>query len=54
MLSRRAWSATGDRLVTSHDDGFLRVWDAVTGRLIWHKLMAPVIRRSGWTRMRRL
>ena len=43
-----AWSPSGDRLVTGHDDGILRVWDAATGRLIWHKLLAPVIRRSGW------
>ena len=45
---RAAWSPSGDRIVTGHDDGFVRVWDAATGKLIWHKLLAPVISRSGW------
>jgi WD40 repeat protein len=26
----------------------VRSWDAATGKLIWHKLLAPVISRSGW------
>jgi WD40 repeat protein len=43
-----AWSPSGDRIVTGHADGFVRVWDATTGKLIWHKLLAPVIGRSGW------
>ncbi len=43
-----AWSPSGDRIVTGHNDGFVRVWDAATGKLIWHKLLAPVISRSGW------
>ena len=43
-----AWSPSGDRLVIGHADGFLRVWDAETGKLVWHKLLAPVISRSGW------
>jgi WD40 repeat protein len=42
------WSSSGDRIVTGHGDGFVRVWDAVTGRIIWHKLLAPVISRRGW------
>src|SRR5262249_54836530 len=42
-----AWSPSGDRLVTGHADGFVRLWDAATGKLIWHKLLAPVISRSG-------
>src|SRR5262249_26386882 len=32
----------------SHHDGYVRVWDATTGKLIWHRLLAPVISRSGW------
>ena len=43
-----AWSPSGDRIVTGHADGFVRVWDAATGKLIWHKLLAPVVSRSGW------
>jgi WD40 repeat protein len=43
-----AWSPSGDRIVVGHHDGFVRVWDAATGKLIWHKLLAPVISRSGW------
>ncbi|MFI5456684.1 MAG: WD40 repeat domain-containing protein [Isosphaerales bacterium] len=43
-----AWSPSGDRLVIGNADGFVRVWDAATGKLIWHKLLAPVISRSGW------
>ena len=42
-----AWSPSGDRIVTGHNDGFVRVWDAATGKLIWHKLLAPVISRGG-------
>src|SRR5262249_21338838 len=44
-----AWSPSGDRIVTGHHDGFVRVWDAATGKLIWHKLLAPVISPSGWS-----
>jgi WD40 repeat protein len=43
-----AWSPSGDRVVTSHPDGLVRAWDAATGKLIWHKLLAPVISRGGW------
>jgi len=43
-----AWSPSGERLVIGHRDGFVRVWDTGTGRLIWHKLLAPVISRDGW------
>jgi WD40 repeat protein len=42
-----AWSPSGDRILTGHADGFLRVWNASTGKLIWHKLLAPVISRNG-------
>ena len=42
------WSPAGDRIVTGHSDGFVRVWDSATGKLIWDKLLAPVISRSGW------
>jgi len=42
-----AWSPSGDRIVTGHPDGFVRVWDAATGKLIWCKLMAPVVTLGG-------
>ena len=29
-----AWTPDGDRLITSHDDGEVRVWDAGTGELL--------------------
>src|SRR5207302_1640902 len=32
-------SRDGKRLLTSHDDGFVRLWDVATGRGIWR---APV------------
>ena len=38
-----AWSPAGDRIVTGHRDGFVRVWDATTGKLLWHRLVAPPI-----------
>ena len=44
----RSLVAVGDRIVTGHGDGFVRVWDAATGRLIWRKLLAPVIGRGVW------
>jgi WD40 repeat protein len=43
-----AWSPAGDRIVTGHSDGGVRVWDVGSGALIWHKLLAPVISRLGW------
>jgi WD40 repeat protein len=39
-----AWSPSGDRIGTGNSDGFVRVWDAATGKLIWHKRLAPIIR----------
>jgi WD40 repeat protein len=47
-VASAAWSPSGDRIVTGHADGFVRTWDATTGKLIWHKLLAPVFSRSGW------
>ena len=44
---RRLGRRTGDRIVTGHSDGFVRVWDAATGKLIWHKLLAPIVRLGG-------
>ena len=38
-----AWSRGSEQIVTGHYDGMVRVWDAQTGKLIWQKLMAPVI-----------
>ncbi len=46
-LVSAAWSPAGDRLVTGHGDGGVRVWDAATGKLLWYKLLAPVISPSG-------
>ncbi len=48
-LVSAAWSPSGDRLVTGHGDGCVRVWDAATGKLLWSKLLAPVISPSGRT-----
>jgi RNA polymerase sigma factor (sigma-70 family) len=42
-----AWSPSGDRVVTGHSDGFARVWDAATGKLIWHKVLAPIVSVGG-------
>lgn len=42
-----AWSPSGDRIATGHFDGFVRVWDAATGELVWHKLLAPIVGRGG-------
>jgi WD40 repeat protein len=43
-----AWSPSGDRIVTGHSDGEVRAWEATTGKLLWHKVLAPVISPSGW------
>lgn len=42
-----AWSPSGDRIVTGNSDGEVRVWDATTGKLVWHQVLAPVISPSG-------
>jgi WD40 repeat protein len=42
-----AWSPSGDRLVSGQFDGLVRVWDSLTGKLIWHKELAPHNRRNG-------
>jgi WD40 repeat protein len=42
-----AWSPSGERIVTGHSDGFVRLWDAATGKLIWHKLLAPIVTYAG-------
>ena len=46
-LKHAAWSANGDRIVTGHGDGEIRVWEAMTGKLLWHKLLAPAIGLNG-------
>ncbi len=46
-LRSAAWSATGDRIVTGHGDGEIRVWETTTGKLLWHKLLAPAIGLHG-------
>jgi RNA polymerase sigma factor (sigma-70 family) len=43
-VSAVAWSPSGDRIVTGHSDGFVRVWDGATGKLIWPKRLAPLVR----------
>jgi WD40 repeat protein len=42
-----AWSPSGDRIATGHFDGFVRVWDAASGELLWHKLLATIVGRDG-------
>jgi WD40 repeat protein len=39
-----AWAPSGDRIVTGHSDGFVRVWDPATGKLIWTRRLAPILR----------
>jgi WD40 repeat protein/beta-lactamase regulating signal transducer with metallopeptidase domain len=34
-----AWSPAGDRVVTGHRDGGVRVWEVASGKLAWHKLL---------------
>src|SRR5262249_34917828 len=41
------WSPSGDRVVTGHTDGFVRVWDVTTRKLIWQKLLAPIVSPGG-------
>ncbi len=48
-LESAAWSPSGDRIVTSHEDGFVGAWDMLTGRLVWSARLAPPIRRSNGT-----
>jgi WD40 repeat protein len=35
-----AWSPSGDRIVTGHRDGRVRVWEAKTGKLLWSTVPA--------------
>jgi WD40 repeat protein/serine/threonine protein kinase len=30
------WSPGGDRVITGHHDGSIRLWDAATGHVLWH------------------
>lgn len=53
-VASAAWSPSGDRIVTGHGDGGagrgdggIRVWDAGTGALLWHQILAPVVTRRG-------
>ena len=43
-----AWSRTGNRLVTGHEDGYIRMWEFASGKMLWRLLLAPVISPSGW------
>ena len=36
-----AWSKAGDRIVTGHRDGGVRVWEAATGNLLWNRFLSP-------------
>ncbi len=36
------------QIATGHGDGYVRVWDANAGQLVWSELLAPVISRRGW------
>ena len=47
-VTSAAWSPSGDRFVTGHADGIVRVWEGESGRLVWHKVLAPVVSRSGY------
>ena len=42
-VAAAAWSPSGDQIVTGHSDGFVRVWDAATGKLSWTKRLAPIV-----------
>jgi WD40 repeat protein/beta-lactamase regulating signal transducer with metallopeptidase domain len=35
-----AWSPSGERIVTAHRDGLVRVWEAKTGALVWSKVFS--------------
>ncbi len=41
-----AWSPSGDRIATGHHDGMVRVWNAATGKPIWHNVLTPVLRAT--------
>ena len=41
-----AWSPSGDRIATGHYDGMVRVWDAATGKPVWHNVLTPVLRAT--------
>ncbi|MFN0196372.1 MAG: WD40 repeat domain-containing protein [Planctomycetaceae bacterium] len=43
-VTAAVWSPNGERVATSHVDDLTRVWDAKSGDLIWHQLLAPEIR----------
>jgi WD40 repeat protein/beta-lactamase regulating signal transducer with metallopeptidase domain len=47
-LRSTAWSNNGKRIATENADGFIRVWNAGSGELIWTQELAPVISPSGW------
>ncbi len=46
-VASAAWSPSGDRLAVGQFDGLVRVWDGATGKLIWHKPLAPVVSPIG-------
>ena len=42
-----AWSPSGDRIVTGHRDGLVRVWEANNGALLWSKVLSPELTPLG-------
>jgi WD40 repeat protein len=46
-LQSAAWSPSGDQIATGHGDGFVRAWDAATGRRIWQRRLTPVLPAIG-------
>lgn len=39
------WSPDGSKVFTGHSDGYLRVWNASTGGVLWLEQLAPILRR---------
>ncbi len=48
-----AWSPDGLQVITSHDDGRIRVWDTRTGEVVWNESPAPdLVSGSDYSRAR--
>lgn len=43
-----SWSHSGDEIVSGHRDGFVRIWDADSGLMLWQQQLSPVVSLSGW------
>ena len=44
-----AWSPSGDRVVTGHGDGIIRVWEAGSGKRAWSKPLSTALTPMGRT-----